>query len=160
MSARNHPLRVPRAALGLLVLLAALAAPGPAAAQASTARDASGVVDTVRIGCSGGVTGNGTGNVLTSDGRLSRYSKELQSPRVYTPLRQDSAAARAVFAELDRMRFRTVHHKEISNMTCVLELRDRAGEHYVSWPARNPPAALEPALAALRRAFGDDRAWY
>jgi hypothetical protein len=42
-------------------------------------------------------------------------------------------------------------------MTCVLELRDGAGKHVVTWPDGRPPVALEPALAALSRAFGDDR---
>jgi hypothetical protein len=42
-------------------------------------------------------------------------------------------------------------------MTCELKLHDAAGDHTVTWVKGGPPAALEPVLAALRRAFGDDR---
>jgi hypothetical protein len=149
--------------LGLLVPLAAPALPGAAVAQSPRSGAEHGVsrsVDTIRVGCSGGRTGNGGGNLITGDGQLTRYTKPLRSPRAYTPLRRDSAAAMEVFAALERIPFRALHHAQVSDMTCVLELRDRAGEHSVTWAAGGPPSALEPALAALRHAFGDDRAWH
>lgn len=146
--------------LGLILSLLALGAPATGAAQRPTQAPATPAArgdDSVRIGCSGGFTGDGSGNTLTRSGALSAYVRPLREPPTYTPLRGDSRAAAAVFAALERLRFRTLRFKEIGNMTCVLELIDSDGRHEVNWIMRRPPAELEPALAALRRAFRDDR---
>ena len=113
--------------------------------------------DTVRIGCSGGRTGAASGNTITRDGTLSRYTKPLRAAAAHTVVRRDSAAAAGVFAALERVRFRALRHDGRGTMTCVLELRDAAGTHLVSWPAGQAPASLAPVLEALRRALGDDR---
>jgi hypothetical protein len=116
--------------------------------------------DSVRIGCAGGRTGAASGNSITRDGMLSRYAKPLRAAAAHTVVRRDSVAAAGVFAALERVRFRTLRHDGRGTMTCVLELRDAAGTHLVSWPAGQPPASLAPVLEALRRAFGDDsRGW-
>ena len=143
-----------------LVLLVALGAPGIACAQAPAsphAAVAATAADSVQVGCSGGVTGLGVGNIITRDGQLATYQKPLHEPRADTPLRQDTAAARAVFAALERIRFRSIRFSEISNMTCFLILVDGHGTHEVNWAMGRPPDAIEPALTALRRALGDDR---
>ena len=124
-------------------LLAALSAGGP---------------DTVRIWCFGGRTGAAHGNAITRDGALTHFAKPLNSDTVSTFLRNDPALADSVFAALERIRFRTLRHEGRAIMTCVLELRDAAGKHSVTWPAGSPPDAIEPAIAALRLAFGQ-RGW-
>lgn len=145
--------------LALLASIVVLSAPGTACAQgpAPAASTATRSDDSIRIGCSGGVTGAGSGNTITRSGALSAYRRPLGEAATHTPLRRDSAGAAAVFRELDRVRFRTLKFDGIGNMTCVLELEDGGGEHSVSWQIGQPPAALEPVLAALRRVFGDDR---
>ena len=139
--------------LWLLVSLIALVGPGLASAQVP-ARD-----DSVRVRCSGGETGAGTGNTLTRSGQLSAYVKPLREAATQTSLRRNSATAAAVFAALERIRFRMLRFNEIGNMTCVLELVDGEGEHEVNWILGRPPARLEPVLAALRSAFDDRRMW-
>lgn len=114
--------------------------------------------DTVRIWCFGGRTGAAHGNAVTRDGELTQFAKPLNSDTVSTFLRKDPALADSVFAAIERIRFRTLRHEGRDIMTCVLELRDAAGSHSVSWPAGSPPDALEPAIAALRLAFGG-RGW-
>jgi hypothetical protein len=114
--------------------------------------------DTVRVGCFGGHAALSSGHVLTGEGALSRYEKQLQTPATYTFLRRDSVAAALVFAELERIRFRTLRFNEISNMTCFLELNDSGKEHELSWLPGRPPAALKPALATLKRIVGDPNA--
>ena len=114
--------------------------------------------DTVRVWCFGGRTGAAHGNSITRDGELAQFAKPLRSDTVSTFLRKDPGAADSVFAALDRIDFRTLRQKGRAIMTCVLELRDSAGKHSVSWPAGSPPRELEPAIAALRSAFGE-RGW-
>lgn len=115
--------------------------------------------DTVSVGCSGGTTGGGSGNTLTRGGQLAAYQQATfrRESITQTPLRRDSAAATRVFATLERVRFRALRFNKPDNMTCYLALQDRDGTHSVSWPMGQPPKELEPALAALKRAFGDDR---
>lgn len=126
-------------------------------------REAAGVesrsVDTVRVGCSGGYTGGGSGNTLTRDGQLAAYQRKTwrRDSVTHLPLRRDPAAATTVFAALEDVRFRALRFDEPGNMTCVLALHDRDGEHAVTWPMGHPPRELEPVLAALKRAFGSDR---
>ena len=142
-----------------LVALAALVGPtaGAAQAPAAAAAAASAETDSVRIGCSGGNTGLGLGNTITRGGQLAAYTKPLREAAAHTPLRRDSAAATAVFAALERMRFRAFRFSKIGNMTCYLELTDSQGEHEVNWIRGQPPPELAPVLDALRGAFGDDR---
>ncbi|HEU4828380.1 MAG TPA: hypothetical protein VFT04_04220 [Gemmatimonadales bacterium] len=138
-----------------LVALSALASPTAGSAQAPSR--ASSASDSVRIGCSGGSTGLGLGNTITRDGQLATYTKPLREAAAHTPLRRDSAAAKAVFGALDRIHFRAFRFSEIGNMTCHLELIDDEGKHEVNWVMGQAPPELAPALTALRRAFGDDR---
>ena len=129
--------------VSLLLPLTVAAGPGP---------------DSVRVWCFGGRTGAANGNIITRNGELTQFSKPLHSDTVSTVLRTDPAAADSVFAVLERIRFRTLRHDGRGIMTCVLELRDAAGKHSVTWPAGHPPASLAPALTALRHAFGE-RGW-
>ena len=113
--------------------------------------------DTLRVGCSGGRTGLATGNTITRAGALSAYVKPFHSEATFTFLRTDTVAADSVFAALERVRFRTVRFTEFGTMTCALELTDGEGRHAVTWVEGQPPAELAPVLAALERAFGEDR---
>ena len=144
----------------LLASLASLADPDTGSAQSAEgapATSAIAVTDSVLIGCSGGNTGLGIGNTLTREGQLGAYTKPLREAATHTPLRRDAAGATAVFGALERIRFRAFRFSEIGNMTCYLELIDGEGKHEVNWVMGRPPQELAPALAALRRAFGDDR---
>lgn len=141
----------------VLAVFAALVLPAIGVAQSAELTPATSGSDSVNIGCSGGATGLGIGNALTRDGQLSAYTKPLQEAATHTPLRRDSAGAAAVFAALERIRFRAFRFSEIGNMTCYLILIDRGGQHEVDWVMGRPPQEIAPALDALRRAFGDDR---
>ena len=143
-------------ALGACLIAAAAGTQGPAEPVSAPARGA----DSVFVGCSGGETGEGYGHTLTRDGQLSAYVKPLREVATHTPIRRDSAATAAVFAALEHIRFRALHFNRVGNMTCFLELTDSEGEHAVTWIKGEPPAALEPVLAALGRAFRDKpRMW-
>lgn len=113
--------------------------------------------DTVRVWCFGGRIGAASGHTITRDGALMKYEKPFGSAAVSTLLRRGPASADSVFAALERIRFRSLHYEGRGNMTCALELNDDAGKHTVTWLIGQPPAELEPVLAALGRAFGDDR---
>ena len=115
--------------------------------------------DTVSVGCSGGYTGGGSGNTLTRDGQLSAYQRKTwrRDSTTHTPLRRDTAGATTVFAALEGVRFRALRFNKVGNMTCVLALHDGDGKHSVTWLMGDPPVELAPVLAALKRAFGDDR---
>ena len=144
----------------LLASLASLADPDTGSAQSAEgapATSAIAVTDSVLIGCSGGNTGLGIGNTLTRDGHLASYRRPLGEPVEHSPLRRDTTATARIFSALERIRFRTIRFSEIGNMTCYLELIDGAGRHEVDWVIGRPPPEIEPALAELRRAFGDDR---
>lgn len=137
-----HVYRLRTCALALLLPLVAAAGEDP---------------DTVRVGCGGGRTGLATGNTITRAGALSAYVKPFNSEATFTFLRTDTVAADSVFAALERVRFRTVRFTEFGNMTCALELTDSEGRHAVTWVEGQPPAELAPVLAALERAFGENR---
>lgn len=94
--------------------------------------------------------------ILVAAGRSAPESVLAHSRTPITPSVSQSTDTARVFAELERIRFRTLHFTEIDNMTCSLELKDKVGQHSVSWKMGQPPAQLEPVLAALNRAFGDD----
>ncbi|HEX6314701.1 MAG TPA: hypothetical protein VFZ73_07575 [Gemmatimonadaceae bacterium] len=115
--------------------------------------------DTVRVGCSGGDTGGGGGNTLTRDGHRATYEHPTwrRDSITHSPLRRDPAAATTVFAALEGVRFRALRFNKVGNMTCVLALHDGEGGHAVTWLMGHPPQELAPVLAALKRAFGDDR---
>jgi len=116
-------------------------------------------VETVRIGCSGGDTGGGSGNTLTRDGQLAAYERKTwrRDSITHFTLRRDPVAAATVFAALEKVRFHALRYSKVGNMTCVLALHDRDGEHAVTWPMGHPPGELAPVLAALERTFRDDR---
>ena len=135
---------------------------GEAQSPLPAARAESRSADTVRVGCSGGYTGGGSGNTLTRDGQLGAYQRKTwqRDSTTHMPLRRDTAAATTVFAALEGARFRALRFNKVGNMTCVLALHDGDGEHSVTWLMGRPPAELAPVLSALQRAFGDDhRLW-
>lgn len=119
--------------------------------------------DTAIAGCSGGFTGGGGGVVVTSRGEIIQWAQDTYAPpRRYRTLRTDSAAAAAIFAELARIRFRSLPEGKSSNVTCSLELTGAGGAHAVSWPLGRPPAAVravyERMFALGREAAGPARA--
>jgi hypothetical protein len=159
MNRRRTIVSVASCVVGVVLVMAARPGPRPATAGSQRGLTLAGAPsDTVRVGCFGGYAALSSGNVLTREGALSRYEKQLQTPATYTFLRRDSVAAALIFAELERIRFRTLRSSEISNMTCFLELGDREGKHELTWAIGRPPAELKPALAVLTRTFGDQSA--
>jgi hypothetical protein len=165
MKRAHHRASISALAGSLVVMLLVIAArpgQGPAMAPSQTVATspAASRSDSVRVGCFGGIAARGSGNVVTREGALSSYEKQLQTPATYTFLRRDSAAAALVFAELDRIRFRTLRFNEIRNMTCILELSDANGKHDVTWEIGGPPPELKRVLAALTRLFGDQSAMW
>ncbi len=99
--------------------------------------------DTILAGCAGGETGAGNGAAVTGLGQIMEWRQDLRSrPKQFRTLRVDSAAAFALFRDLDRSRFHTIDYHGSADMTCFLQ-RTGAGErHTVTWPYGEPPKAL------------------
>jgi hypothetical protein len=116
----------------------------------------SGASDTLVAGCSGGDSGGGLGLVVTGVGGILEWQKDgpgAITSEDYRLLGNDSARTAAVFAELARIRFRSIEQHTQSNMTCFLSLTGSAGPHSISWPLGEPPVQLERTrhlLEALR----------
>lgn len=102
--------------------------------------------DTVFAACHGGFSGGEHGVAVTSGGEILEWGGPLPNlPRAYRLVRTDSAAAAQVFAELDRIRFRSVESNQSDNVTCYVELRTNSGSHTVAWPIHNEPRELHHA---------------
>lgn len=140
-------------ALGMITMCALAACQGAGAARGEqrqtlgSADDAAmpqaGLADTLKGGCSGGVTGGGGGVAVTGSGEVLEWKQTLATqPTAFTTVRIDSAAAAEVFAEVERTRFRSVVHVNPSNVTCFLTLTDSLGKHTVAWPMGDAPAAV------------------
>jgi hypothetical protein len=101
--------------------------------------------DSVIAGCSGGRSGGGRGLLVTRRGDILEWERDGPgglSPKNYTRIGTDSAAATAIFAELARIGFDSIDHRKPSDMTCFLELIAPTGEHSVSWPLGDLPMQL------------------
>jgi hypothetical protein len=143
-------------AIALIVVLAACTPAGstPGGQRKTPASIADGTVletapaDTLSGGCTGGVTGGGGGVAVTGRGEILKWSQDVATvPVEFTAVRTDSAAVAAIFAEAERIGFRTIVHRRPFNVTCFLALADSAGRHSVAWPMGDVP----PVVRELNR---------
>lgn len=110
---------------------------------AGVALPAASPADTLKGGCSGGVTGGGNGVAVTGRGEILRWAQATATHSVeFTVVRTDSAAVADLFAEAQRIGFRSIDYRKPFNMTCFLTLTDSAGVHTVAWPAGEVPPAV------------------
>ena len=109
--------------------------------------------DSLMYGCGGGVTGGGSGVIITSGGGIGRWRRSgpAPGPREVQSAGTDSAAAAEVFGQLERLDFRSIDHDVPGNWTCFLTLTDAGGTHGVAWPGPTPPPALRRLEGLIRR---------
>ena len=110
----------------------------------------------VVAGCSGGVTGGGSGVTLTRAGALYRWERPSAAPaaRDSTLVRVDSALAAEVFRRLEAMRFTRIQYRDVGNMSCFVVARTDSAEHEVVWGGTEGgvPAAVRDVHERLLRA--------
>ena len=105
----------------------------------------------VSSGCSGGFTGGGGGVVVHRDGAIHRWSKPTyRDPVKQSFVRLDPAAARELFAALERINFTSIRYNKHGNMTCRVTLRQGGSTHGVAWPHGDPTAPSEVVALASR----------
>lgn len=139
---------------------AVVAAPAPSRADsmptsnptASSAPQDS-VAPLLEAGCSGGITGGGSGTFLTADGGFYRYQRNGPAPRAKredTFVRRDSAAARELVESAEREEIARVKYLEVGNMTCHLTLTRGSTSSEISWPINTAPAAISKLVAVAK----------
>jgi len=105
----------------------------------------------VSSGCSGGFTGGGSGVVVHRNGEIHRwFQPTYRDPVEQSFVRLDLAAARELFAELDRINFTAIRYNKHGNMTCRVTLRQGDSTHDVEWPPGDPGAPSEVAALVSR----------
>jgi hypothetical protein len=108
----------------------------------------------LETGCSGGITGGGSGTFVTATGHFYRYERGGPAPnakREMTLLRQDSAAAAALVQTAEREGITRIKYSEPSNMTCYLSL-DRGGASFeVAWPIGTSPRPIRKLVDLAKR---------
>jgi hypothetical protein len=101
-------------------------------------------IPVIRSGCSGGVTGGGSGYEIRRDGRISSWRTDSwHSALQSTPIRTDKAAADRIFALFDKAGFARVDYNEPGNMACFLTLESGGKSHTVSWSGKPPQQIQE-----------------
>ena len=103
-------------------------------------------------GCSGGVTGGGSGTFITASGRFYRYSQKGPQPneRQVTFLHQDSTRAAALVQAAERAGITTIQFSEPSNMTCVLSLERGGRLHEVAWAIGTSPTPIRTLVEVAK----------
>jgi hypothetical protein len=72
---------------------------------------------------------------------VHRWSQPtFRDPVEQSFVRLDLAAARELFAELDRIGFTSIRYNKYGNMTCRVTLRQGDSTHDVAWPSGDPTA--------------------
>jgi hypothetical protein len=103
------------------------------------------VTPLLETGCSGGVTGGGSGTFLTASGHFYRFRRGGPAPNAHretTLLGRDSVRAAAIVQAAERKGITLVKFSQPSNMTCFLSL-DRGGTSYeVAWPIGTSPTLI------------------
>jgi hypothetical protein len=107
-----------------------------------------GATSSLVAGCTGGITGGGTGVLITADGEINRWHQQTgdAKTRTLTSVGRDPVLAHRLFTRLDAIRFAAVEHNEPSNMTCFLA-REGPGAHRVAWPAGQRPRRIAAVVA-------------
>lgn len=93
----------------------------------------------ITTGCSGGVTGGGSGFTVFSNGKL--YQWQAPTPRASSKQllgEIECGVADALRSRLEAISFRDIDFSESSNMTCSLTLREDLTDHRVAWPVSGP----------------------
>ena len=129
-----------------------------AKATDSAAAPVAAVLDSIKplleTGCSGGITGGGSGTFVTATGHFYRYERGGPAPnakRELTLLRRDSAAAVELVQTAEREGITRIKYSEPSNMTCYLSL-DRGGTSYeVAWPIGTSPKQIRKLVDLAKR---------
>lgn len=115
------------------------------------------LAEAVVAGCSGGVTGGGSGVTLTRAGTLYRWERPGATPAAQdsTLVRVDSALAAEVFRRLQAMRFTRIQYRDVGNMSCFVIARTDSVEHEVIWGGSDggvPPAVRDVHERLMRAA--------
>ena len=103
----------------------------------------------LETGCSGGVTGGGSGTFVTADGRFYRFQRggpPPNAPRQLTFVRKDSARAVALVNAAERGGITRIKYSEPFNMTCHLLLNRGATSYEVDWPMGSTPSKIKALM--------------
>ncbi len=105
--------------------------------------------DTLIAGCSGGITGGGTGVAVTGGGDLLTWSR--RGPAPLTPdwrlVGHDETVAQRLFSRLGTVKFDATDFNDPGNMTCFLAHRRADRSHEVAWPIGQRPARIIAIVA-------------
>jgi hypothetical protein len=134
--------------------------PPPASSEAAASVPAGGFQQ-LSAGCSGGITGGGTGVTLFQSGALYRWNQPgpTSHPRDSVLVKVDSALAAKLHRQLVEARFEALSLTEPANMTCFLTLRGDTDAHEVAWPIgaeEKLPAAVKAVYEELIEAGKED----
>jgi hypothetical protein len=132
---------VARVSLAVIVVAVGLA-PSRATSPQRVAQDS--LATHLETGCGGGVTGGGSGAIVTQTARFYRWSQPGpdSASRTLTFVRRDSARAAVLFREAEQRGLSRVRFSEPFNVTCFLALI-RAGQRYeVAWPVGTTPPKI------------------
>ena len=124
----------------------------PVAQTGAIAAPGDTVTPLLSTGCSGGVTGGGSGTFVTASGHFYRYSHRGPQPnaRQVTFLHRDSARAAVLVQAAEREGITTIKFSQPSNMTCSLSL-DRGGtSHEVEWPIGTSPTQIRKLVEVAK----------
>ena len=101
-------------------------------------------IPVIRSGCSGGITGGGSGYEIRWEGSISSWRMDSfnTSPET-TLIRSDKAAADRLFTLFDHAGFVRIEHNEPGNMTCFLTLESAGKSHTVCWSKKPPQPVRE-----------------
>jgi hypothetical protein len=107
--------------------------------------------ESLSYGCGGGFTGAWGGVLVQRDGEIYRLSRPGRGgPVEQTFIRIDRGAARDVFAEVERIKFTSIHYRKPFNITCEVTLRQGASSHAVAWGPNDPNAPSQVVALASR----------
>lgn len=90
-------------------------------------------------GCSGGVTGGGSGYIVSSQGDLFKWRSS--TPENLTRAHVSQLPRQTVVewkSRFEHVRFGELRYKKVGNMTCSLALRTSEDERVVRWPISGP----------------------
>jgi hypothetical protein len=148
--------------MAIAMVAASIAAAGDARADADASAATGPVeltgtqlVDELRTGCGGGVTGGASGLVLKRDGELSSWRRSGNAAMQSVVVGRDAAAAERLFRRASKRGFRKLSFHGAGNLTCWIEQQTNGAVHRVQWgdPANAPPLAVElyEAVQKLQR---------
>ncbi len=116
-----------------------------AAAKGPVEVTATQLLDEIRTGCGGGVTGGASGLVLKRNGELSSWRRSGSAAMQSIVLGKDATAAERLFRRASKRGFQKLSFNGAGNLTCWIEQEQGGVVHRVQWgdPAQAPPLAAE-----------------